>query len=102
LTFKVRVYGLFIIFICPALNELKGTFGAIPKTGAKPITIFIANNLGLAVNDLNGPLGAGGYAITAAIALFLVYLYNFTDNFHGLCLSLPTFKMGLHPGVKLL
>jgi hypothetical protein len=82
------VYSFFIIFVSLTFNELKRAARTITKTGTKSITIFIANDLCLAVNDLNGPFGTGGHAITTAITLFFVYFYDITDNFHGVFLSL--------------
>ena len=64
-----------------------GSLGAFPEAGTEAITICLANEFRLAINNLQGPLSAGGYTDTAAVTFLFVDSYDFPYSFCCLCLS---------------
>jgi hypothetical protein len=49
-----------VVGLCFALNDLNGAFGTMPDAGAKPVTKKIADESGLAINNLQGAFMAIG------------------------------------------
>jgi len=77
-------HGLFIKVIGFPFHHVKGILRAFPETGAETVAVFFRRQAGLAINDLNGSLGARRNTLSAAVAFFFIYLYYFTFDFHFL------------------
>ena len=73
--------GFFIKFGSFALYKAQRAFGAV-KAGPKAVTIYIADKLGLAVNDGKRALGTVKHTFSTAVALFFVDLNDGT--FHSM------------------
>jgi len=64
-----------------------GVLGAVSQTSPQTITINLFDQLCFAVDYLDGSLGAGGYAISAAITFVLVNFY-YVSHCHNVFLYL--------------
>jgi hypothetical protein len=71
------LFDSFLVESChlPFFNN-QGTLGAFPDTGTQAIAIGITDEPGFTIDNLQGTLGAGKLAQTAAITFFFV---NFDD-----------------------
>lgn len=76
---QVGLGGLPVEFVRLPLLHGDGSLGALPQAGPQPVAIDIAYQAGLAVDYLDGPLGAGGHAEAAAGAFVRVYPDDVTD-----------------------
>jgi hypothetical protein len=61
-----------------SVNNLEGPCGAFTQTGTKPVTVFLAYQPSLAVNKLQRSLSARNDAVTASVAEFFIYFYDFS------------------------
>jgi hypothetical protein len=62
------------------LDDGDGILRAVAETGAETIAEIISREPGLAVDNSDGPFGAGRHAHSAAVAFFFVNLDNFSDH----------------------
>ena len=72
--------GRFVVSRRLALDKRNGTLWATRQAIAETVAKIIAHKPGLPVNDLNSPLVARFGANSAAVALLLVDLYDFTNH----------------------
>jgi hypothetical protein len=77
---EMMLHGLLIKLRSLALLYGYSILRALAQTGSQAITVYLGNQLGLAVYYLKCSLGTTRYTGTASIALFLIYLYYFAHN----------------------
>ena len=77
-------HRFFVKIIGFTLHHVKRVPGALPETGAQAVAVFFRHQAGLAIDDLDGPLGARRDTLPAAVALFFLDLYDFAFYFHFL------------------
>jgi len=63
-----------------ALLDADGILGAFTQAGPQAVAEVIGSQHRLAVDDLDGPLGAGGNTQAATVALVRVDLHNFSQH----------------------
>ncbi len=80
---KVDHNGVLVEPVGVALDDRDGADVAVSDAGAETVAVAVADELRLAVNELNGTLGAGRDAITAPVAEFLVDLDDLTHGHAG-------------------
>ena len=73
-------HGLFIVSSGFPLGEGNGAGGAAGQAVAEAVAVVVPHQLCLAIHQPDGSLVAGGDAGPAAVALFFVYVNDFTDH----------------------
>ena len=73
------LHGRLVEILGLPFNNLQGVVGAFPQAGPQAVAIFFGRQSGLAVDDLDGPFGAGGHALAAAVATVGVDFNNFAS-----------------------
>jgi hypothetical protein len=63
-----------------ALFDGDGILGTVPQAGAEAVAEVVRDQPGLAVDDLNRPLGTGRHAQPATVAFVFIDSHNFTDH----------------------
>ena len=76
----VLQHGLLVIRRSLALFKGDGTGGAAGQAVAKAVAVIVPHEFCLAVDQADGPFVAGRDTRTAAIALFLVYVNDFSNH----------------------
>jgi hypothetical protein len=72
-----RPGNIFIEFLGLALHHPDGILGTMSQAGSQTVAVFVADQPGLALNDLQRTLDTVGDAFSAAVAFILVYLDYF-------------------------
>ena len=78
----MMLYCFFVEIIGFPFYHVEGIVRALSEAGAKTVALLFCRQAGLAINNLNGPLGAGRHTLSAAVAFIFFYLYYFTFDFH--------------------
>jgi hypothetical protein len=81
---QVLFNGRLIEIIGIPLDDGDGVLGTVTEAGTETVAEVIGSKSRLAVDDGDGPFGAGRHAQSAAVAFFFVNLDNFSD--HGMLL----------------
>ena len=61
-----------------ALFDTDGVHRAFAQTGPQSVAQVLGRQHRLAVDDGDGPFGAGGYSLAAAVAFIRIDFYNFS------------------------
>ena len=67
-TFQVCFHRFFVELIGFTFDNGQSVGGTFADAGPQPVTEIVGNNLGLAVDDIEGPFSAAGDALAAAVA----------------------------------
>jgi hypothetical protein len=81
-SFRVKVLGF-------SFNNTDGILRAFSQAGSQSITVFLADQPGLPIDQGQGPFGTGLDAGPAAIAFILINSDYFPDYFHSHLIHLP-------------
>jgi hypothetical protein len=73
---------LFVKIVGLSFHDLKRSGGAFTQARAKSVAVFLRNKSRFAVNDFQRAFRAGYDALTAAVALFLVYFNDLPFGLH--------------------
>jgi hypothetical protein len=65
------------------LNNGQRIFGTFPETGAQPVTVFLGNQPGFAINNLDCSLRTGGNTKTTAVTFLFIDLDDLPFDFHN-------------------
>jgi hypothetical protein len=76
--------GRFVKLLGLAFDDSDRPLRAFPQASAESVAVRVRNQLGLAVDELNRPLGTSGYALPTAVAESLVDFNDFSSD-HGCC-----------------
>ncbi len=83
------LHGFFVKGLRLDINDCKGVPGTLAQAGAESVAVFLSDELRFTVNNLDGPLGAGRHAKTAAVASLLIDPDDFPLLFHFLLMFPP-------------
>ena len=81
---QMLFHGGLVELVRFALLDGDGVHGALTQAGPQAVAEVVGGQHRLAVDDGDGPLGAGGYAVPAAVTFIRVDLYDFSQ--HVCCL----------------
>jgi hypothetical protein len=88
------LYRSLIELGCFAFLDRNSVLWALSQTCAETVTVGLAHETRLAVDNLNRPLGAGGNAQPAAVAFLLVYSHYLPDRHSHSSLEMFTLILG--------
>jgi hypothetical protein len=81
---EASFHSLLVEFHGLSVNYLQGSLWAVAETGSEAVTVHIAYELGLAIYDCDGTLGACRDTVTASITELFVYFDDFTHSHESL------------------
>ncbi len=81
LLLQVEIGRLLVKLLGGSLLNDDSILGTFPEAGTEAITIYLADEFCLAINNLKGTLDTGGYADATTVTLLLVDSYDFPYSF---------------------